>query len=70
MSQLIQIDVGDARIVHDKAVVCKEGGPWIDGMCCDLPICTACAFENEDCKDIACAPLQREDGKFVYFQPV
>lgn len=70
MARLIYVGIGDARIVHDKAVVCKEGGPWIDGMCADCSICMVCAFKFDDCKDIACTPLEREDGKFVYFKQI
>lgn len=66
MSDLIHVAIGESRIVHDKAVICKEDGLFLNG----IPACIKCAFKYDDCKDIACTPSVRDDKKFVYFQRI
>lgn len=67
MARLIHVAIGDARIVHDKAVICKEGSPYMNNV---DAICGVCAFAGENCSDIACTPSDRDDKNFVYFQPI
>lgn len=63
MEQMIELDVGERRIINDRAVECTFCSV-IDERCAH------CAFKFTDCSMIACFPWERKDQLFVYFKRV
>lgn len=67
---MIELDVGDRRIIQDMAVECTlSSNLGKNEISCNL-----CAFRNIDyvlvCATMSCLPVERKDGANVYFKKV
>ena len=62
MERMIELDVGERRIINDMAVECaatdKQNG------------CSICALRDTNCAMMACISWDRKDGNNVYFKRV
>lgn len=66
MGRMIELDVGDRRIIQDMTVECTLSS----NLGKDEYSCAHCAFRTRDCSMMSCLPEERKDGVNVYFRRI
>lgn len=66
MAKVIELDVGESRIIDGKAIEVVE----FRGRTKGIEQCDNCAFRDINCEMLACLPWERSDNKSVYFKPL